>query len=252
MREFKVFVDELNNNKFVDLLSTELGLNICKMTESDSIHGNFTFIDDRLIYNSQEFLGKEGKIFFDFIKEWKYHYKKNYSIKKEPLAKALGLKGGTETVVWDLTCGTGKDSILMMSFGAKIKAFERSPVVGALLLDAKRKGDSDSLLGPVLSEKFELSIIDSNNIDLDEKPDVVYIDPMYPHKKKKALPRKEMLIFREIVGDDEDSVELFNSACKMAKKRVVVKRPVYAPPLIEKPSASYTGKSTRYDMYIIT
>ena len=77
---------------------------------------------------------------------------------------------------------------------------------------------------------------------------------MYPEKtgsKKSALPRKEMRIFKEVVGEDLDSDEFLKWALKTAKERVVVKRSLSAPVLMEKPTASYEGKSTRYDMYKI-
>ena len=36
-------------------------------------------------------------------------------------------------------------------------------------------------------------------------PDVVYLDPMYPHKTKSALVKKEMRVFQSLVGADEDA-----------------------------------------------
>ena len=78
---------------------------------------------------------------------------------------------------------------------------------------------------------------------------MIYYDPMYPSKKKSALPRKEMRIFKEIVGEDRDSDLFFNWAIKTATDRVVIKRPLDAPFIGREPHASYKGKSTRYDMY---
>ena len=60
-----------------------------------------------------------------------------------------------------------------------------------------------------------------------------------------------MRIFKEIVCDDNDSKEFLEWAMKTATERVVIKRPLEAQPVKEKPTASYTGKSTRYDMYKI-
>jgi len=77
---------------------------------------------------------------------------------------------------------------------------------------------------------------------------------MYPDKtgsKKSALPRKEMRIFKDVVGEDNDSDKFLDWALQTAKDRVVVKRSLQAPELKAKPSASYRGKSTRYDMYKI-
>lgn len=95
---------------------------------------------------------------------------------------------------------------------------------------------------------METSFIETN------RPDVIYYDPMYPEKlgsKKSALPRKEMQIFKQIVGEDHDSFEFISWAKSIAKERVVVKRSLAAKPIMPNPTASYEGKSTRYDMYKI-
>src|SRR5690606_42059266 len=38
-----------------------------------------------------------------------------------------------------------------------------------------------------------------------EAVDVVYLDPMFPHRDKSALVKKEMQVFRQVVGDDDDA-----------------------------------------------
>lgn len=189
-----------------------------------------------------------GNMCFDFADLQSYHARQNYAISREPLAKALGIKGNIHPLVWDTTCGTGKDSLLIHFFGAKLHAFERHPAVYLLLMDAKRRCDLD----------FEISFADASRFILDSnqeiRPDVIYYDPMYPEKlgsKKSALPRKEMRIFKEIVGDDNDSADFLEWALKTAKERVVVKRSLNAPFIKANPTASYEGKSTRYDMYKI-
>ena len=86
---------------------------------------------------------------------------------------------------------------------------------------------------------------------LQAKPDVVYLDPMYPPRRKKsALAKKEMQVLRTLVGDDPDAKQLFEVARKIATERVVVKRPVYAEPIVAKPSMSYESKLVRFDVYL--
>ena len=81
--------------------------------------------------------------------------------------------------------------------------------------------------------------------------DVVYLDPMYPHKQKSALVKKEMRIFQYLVGADLDADQLLLPALQLATKRVVVKRPDYAPFLDEqKPHFSQTTKNHRFDVYM--
>ena len=60
-----------------------------------------------------------------------------------------------------------------------------------------------------------------------------------------------MRIFKEMVGEDNDSTEFLEWALKTATERVVIKRPLEAQPVKPNPTACYTGKSTRYDMYKI-
>ena len=85
---------------------------------------------------------------------------------------------------------------------------------------------------------------------IDEPPQVIYLDPMFPHRDKTALVKKEMRLFRPLVGADQDAPALLAAALALASHRVVVKRPRKAP-CIEGPKPSYAleGKSSRYDIY---
>lgn len=200
------------------------------------------FLEGRLHFHSHLL----GDMCFDFEEIYQYHKRQKYALSKEPLAKALGIKGETKPFVWDTTCGTGKDSLLINYFGAKLKSFERNPAIYLLLTDAKRRFPLD----------FDILFADASRLKISEidRPDVIYYDPMYPEKigsKKSALPRKEMRIFKEVVGEDFDSKDFLEWALKTARERVVVKRSLSAPPIKENPTASYEGKSTRYDMYKI-
>jgi len=86
---------------------------------------------------------------------------------------------------------------------------------------------------------------------IDNRPDAIYLDPMYPPKRRKsALAKKEIQFLRQLVGDDPDSYTLFKTAMEIAKDRVVVKRPHYAEPVLDKPSMSYQGKLVRFDVYL--
>jgi 16S rRNA (guanine1516-N2)-methyltransferase len=184
-----------------------------------------------------------GEMSFDFDDLYQYHQRQNYALSKEPLARALGIKGaGEKRVIWDTTCGTGKDTLLIHFFGAKLTSFERNPAIYLMLKDALRRYPLE----------FDLIFGDASTMTPPSvRPEVIYYDPMYPSKKKSALPRKEMRIFKEMVGEDLDSKEFLEWAMGTATERVVVKRPTEALPIKEKPSASYIGKSTRYDMYKI-
>lgn len=204
-----------------------------------------------------------GPMSFDFSSLITYHKTQQYRLSQELLYRALGLKKSTSSLksIWDITCGTGKDLMLIASYGAhsRIEAFERHPVIYLLLKDAlccleMSRPDEEAL--NIFLNYGDSSVLFPHEIDSvcnqsPSPPDVIYYDPMYPDKKKSALPRKEMQIFKNIVGSDDDCKSTLAWALKMAKERVVVKRAPGAPPIKENPTASFTGKSVRYDMYKI-
>ena len=62
-----------------------------------------------------------------------------------------------------------------------------------------------------------------------------------------------MAYFHDLVGVAQDEAELLDVALNTAKKRIVVKRPRLGEFLDGcKPAYQYTGKSTRFDVYLPT
>lgn len=170
--------------------------------------------------------------------------------KKGALAQALGRK--TKTII-DATTGWGQDSLHIFRMGYDLRCIERSPVMIELLADGlKRLAEREwvknrSLRLPELIFGNATAVLPV----LDEKPECIYIDPMFPPKRKKsALAKKSMTILRDLLGHDEDKEQLFDTAFQVATKRVVVKSPDYAEPLAGKPSESFSGKLLRYDVYL--
>ena len=152
----------------------------------------------------------------------------------------------------DATAGLGRDSFVLASLGCQVTMIERNPVVAALLengLDrAKLNNDIADIVNNMSLAQFSLT---NGKPDLAEV-DIVYLDPMYPHREKSAAVKKEMRVFQTLVGEDLDADELLAPALKLAKYRVVVKRPTYAPPLAnKKPSTSIKMKKNRFDVYVI-
>lgn len=169
--------------------------------------------------------------------------------KQGPLAQALGRK--IKTVV-DATAGWGQDSLHIFRMGYELLCIERSAVMGELLQDGFNRLALQDWM-----QKLDLQspkLLNGNAIELLEvlgfQPDCIYLDPMFPPKRKKsALAKKSMVVLRDLLGDDQDKSELFIAAMKAAGKRVVVKSPDYAEPLGGKPNESYQGKLLRYDVY---
>ena len=99
-----------------------------------------------------------------------------------------------------------------------------------------------------------LEIVSKSNcvISIDtRKPEVVYLDPMFPQRTKGARVKKEMQVFHQLIGKDSAAELLLLIAQECAQKRVVVKRPRIAPSLAGlKPNYTLEGKSNRYDIYL--
>jgi len=173
------------------------------------------------------------------------------------LARAVGARGGRTPFVVDATAGLGRDSFALAALGCRVLACERSRVLHALLEDGLARAHEDSQVAAIVADRLQLFSGDARTA-LDDllaagtPPDVVYVDPMYPEDpRQKAMTRKEMRILRLVAGDDPDAAELLAAARAIAP-RVVIKRPASAPPLAPAPTQQFTGRSTRYDMYLGT
>lgn len=195
---------------------------------------------------------KLGGIFVDFVGGAMAHRRKFGGGRGEAVAKAVGVKGDYLPDVVDATAGLGRDAFVLASVGCQVRMLERHPVVAALLEDGLARGYADPEIGDWL--KARLSLIHASSLtaleNIRPRPQVVYLDPMYPHRQKSALVKKEMRVFQSLVGADLDADGLLAPALLLATKRVVVKRPDYAPPLagVATQSAVVT-KSHRFDIY---
>jgi 16S rRNA (guanine1516-N2)-methyltransferase len=173
-------------------------------------------------------------------------------LRKEALARAVGLGSGTRTVV-DATAGLGGDSALLAWLGAQVTAVERQPVVAALLRDGLRRAVANPRFG-ALAGRVSVVVADARDVlrgAASDPPDAVLIDPMFPSGRT-ALGRGELQLLRRLVGEDTDADELLAVALAVARRRVVVKRPARAAPLAGRaPHQSSRGSSTRFDVYFI-
>lgn len=186
-------------------------------------------------------LDSEGRKFkIDFLGDHLSYDKVKSSVNKEPLAKALG-SGNKGYRLLDLSAGLGVDSVFLQQLGFKVTAIERNPLIYmALKIASEHMPEIEFIFSDSL--KFLESLTP-------EQFDVAYFDPMFPEKKKSALPKQEMVFFKNLVGYDEDAVHIVNLAIsKKLFKRFVVKRPLSAEPF-KKPAGHIEGKIIRYDIY---
>lgn len=179
--------------------------------------------------------------------------------KNEMIAKATGLSIDSSLNILDATCGLGSDSFILASIGGRVTMLERVGEIHALVEEAlKQAVEWGRSFDPKLLEilnRMKLLKADAIkymlSINRESKPDVIFLDPMFPPRKKSAKVKKEMQVLQNIVGSDSDSDKMLRVALNCAYKRVVVKRPKGVNALgCEKANYILKGKSNRYDIYV--
>lgn len=184
----------------------------------------------------------------DFDKNHLDYQRKGHRGKNELIAKALGYAKGCRKIL-DLSVGLGIDSVFLAQLGFQVTGVERSPLLFVLLQNAFQQSTKEVL------HSYNLFYGEGLNFLQEQKGklaiDAIYFDPMYPHKKKSALPKQEMVIFRDLVGSDEDAKGVLQEALSWPVRRVVVKRPMNAEQLLPGVTHSFEGKVVRYDTYVV-
>jgi len=167
-------------------------------------------------------------------------------------ARTKSALNGLTPIAVDATAGMGEDSFLLAAAGFKVYLFEKNPTIAALLKDALERALKDPSLAPVASR---MTFMEGDSVAgmkaLTERPDVIYLDPMFPERKKSGLIKKkfQLLQLLERPCDDEDG--LLQAAVSASPAKIVIKRPAKAPVLGGiKPSYSINGNSIRYDCIV--
>ncbi len=205
-----------------------------------------SFLDDTLSLCHTK---QKGQVTVDFT-AGKLDYRRQKG-GGEQIAKAVNYKEN-KTII-DATAGLGRDSFILASHGMDVYLFEQHPIVAALLADGIRRGRLLPELDNIMAHMhLHHQLFTATATEHLPKVDVVYLDPMYPHRQKSAAIKKEMAYFHELVGiANSDEADLLQAANALAKKRIVVKRPRLGEFLNQqKPAYQYEGKSTRFDVYL--
>ncbi len=184
-------------------------------------------------------------------------YRSIHSGKKQLIAKAVGLGKGAAPTITDVTAGWGRDGFILATLGCQVTLVERDPVVFRLLKDALHRAADHPEIGRWINQRIScLSSTGEEYLrqlnDPTQQPDVVYLDPMFPERKKKAAVKKDLQLLQVLVDSPgSDAKELLALARGCAKSRVVVKRPAHGPTLCGgKADITYQGDSTRFDVYL--
>lgn len=194
-----------------------------------------------------------GAVRVDFVEGALAHRRQFGGGAGQMVAKAVGLRGAVRPRVLDATAGLGRDAFVLASLGCEVTLIERQPIIAALLEDGLQRARGAG--GEVAAIAERMTLIQGDAIALMGQwsaavPQVIHLDPMFPHREKSALVKKEMRLFRPLAGDDLDAPALLAAALALASHRVAVKRPRKAPAIDgPPPSAQLSGQSSRYDIY---
>ncbi len=172
-------------------------------------------------------------------------------IKGHPLTRATGILKSPDLKLVEATAGLGRDAFMIASLGVDITMIERAQDVHDLLADAlsAARKTNDELAAIV--DRITLLFGDARQLLPELNPDVVIVDPMHPERTSSALVKQQMRTLRDLVGPDEDSAELVQAALAAARRRVVLKWPLRADPIVglRKPTFTLSSKTVRYDVF---
>lgn len=196
-------------------------------------------------------------------------YRLQTSKRSAGLLKAIGLdKYSLPLRVMDATAGLGTDAYIMAAMGCDVTMFEKSAVIATLLQDGLARGQAsaDAAVRNHLS-RLSLNFADAGDYldliikgpdcmphssNLDQKPDVIYLDPMFPPRQKSAKVKKDMALLQKILPINDDIESLLDKALTSATKRVVLKRPgKQSKQASPKPDFQVPGKSCHFQVFLI-
>lgn len=226
----------------------------------------FKFLDTpqgRVLQSSLPAMG--GNFFLDYAHGPLGYRLQAKRVMHEPLAKVIS-RGA---FVFDATGGIAKDAIMMALLGCKVWTCEAHPLIASLVqdgLERVRHLTAYSLLFE--QESFNFFAVDALTKlsefyakPLEQRPDIIYLDPMFPAKVKSSSAKKTMQWLQHIHAHTShmypdysvaEPHELLSMGLKLAQKRVVVKRPLHAGPLTLAPEVSFSRRfqSARFDVYV--
>lgn len=173
-------------------------------------------------------------------------------LQHEMLVKITKTKSECPLAV-DAAAGMGEDAFLLAAAGYRVQLFEQDPVIAALLKDALRRAQLHEQLTEIVDR---MDLTEGNSIELmprlTEQPEIVYLDPMFPPRRKSGLIHKKLQLIQKLEQPCSNEAELLSAAISLHPKKIVIKRPLKGECLAgRKPSYSVKGKAIRYDVIVI-
>lgn len=202
----------------------------------------------------RNFAEKMPDLWFDFTQPKLLHRLDAKRVEHEILLKAVKLKNQPINLIVDATLGIGIDAILLTNICERLIGFEQNFYIFLLLTDAIYRAKNANLLSANL-EKLELRWANSSLElpNLPEKPEIIYLDPMFEDLSTKSQARKNINFMRKILKSNsadliKNSQQLLERSLDVALKKVVVKRQVRATQ-DKRTTYQIKGKNIRFDVY---
>ena len=169
------------------------------------------------------------------------------------LLKACNNKQRNLLGVLDLTAGWGVDAFVLARHGHPVTLLEHDSRIHAVVahsLACLARDPRESAVAAAMTLHHAEALAYLRAMSPQHPFDCIYLDPMFPAHKSGARPAKEMQLLQAIAGNDniEACLEL---ACRLARRRVVVKRSARAPALGGvAPDLVQRARSIRFDIYL--
>jgi len=166
------------------------------------------------------------------------------------LSRSIGINKRAGLKVLDAMAGFGVDAMVMMGLGCEVQLYERSPIMCALLRDALDRFSSRHSLSDTSIVCGDVGVF----LDALSGPpqfDVIYLDPMFPQRKKNALPNRRAQLLSRLVPEietEQSVIRLIEVSRLHAGMRVVLKRR-RTDPVALKPDWQVFARTVRYDVY---
>ena len=188
---------------------------------------------------------------------------------RDAIVDAIGVRRGVRRVL-DVGAGFCRDAFVLASAGCSVTAIEYHPIVAALVRDALDRARADAALSEIVA-RIDLVVGDAGDRlraiarGAAETPDTVYLDPMFPPRRKSASVKREAAVLQWLASWFTESTahasasaaapaatpapELLSLSRGVARRRVVVKRPRRAEPLSPGVIGAVSGRAVRWDIY---
>ena len=236
-----IYIDKDGDREAAEQLSRRLGVPI-----ADSMGEELTLVFDgtglSLVGYGMRYQGDFSRMLNRVIKG---------RLRHEMLVKIAKTKTEPPVAI-DAAAGMGEDALLLAAAGYTVYLFERDAVIAALLSDTIERAKRN----PALKEVVDRMILtEGNSIELmssiPEKPDLIYLDPMFPARSKSGLVNKKLQLIQKLEQPCAQERELLEAALSLRPKKIVVKRPLNGETLAgRKPSYTIKGKAIRYDVIV--